>query len=206
MITILMPVYNGIEFIDQSVSSILCQKYQNWELIIGINGYNENSIQYQNATKFKCDKIKVLDLFTINNKATALNKMIDYAKYDWISLLDVDDKWKPEKLLKQIKYLDNYDVIGTKCKYFGNKRNIPKIPVGDLKDFNFKQYNPIINSSCLIKKEYCWWDSTSPAEDYELWLRLKEQNCSFYNVPEILVLHRIHGKSFFNSTEKNNLF
>ena len=59
MITILMPVYNGIEFIDQSVSSILCQKYQNWELIIGINGYNENSIQYQNATKFKCDKIKV---------------------------------------------------------------------------------------------------------------------------------------------------
>ena len=111
--------------------------------------------------------------------------MLDYAKYDWIALLDVDDKWKSDKLQKQVKYMDDYDVIGTKCKYFGNKR--------------------IINSSCLIRKELCSWDSTSPAEDYDLWLKLKKQNCRFFNHPDILVLHRIHGKSYFNSTQKNNL-
>ena len=205
MISILIPLYNGVEFIDQAVSSVLSQFYHEWELIIGINGYEENSEVYKQTRRFESDKIRVLDLYTIRNKAHALNKMLDYAKYDWIALLDVDDKWKSDKLQKQVKYMDDYDVIGTKCKYFGNKRNIPKMPVGDLKDFDFKTYNPIINSSCLIRKELCSWDSNSPAEDYDLWLKLKKQNCRFFNHPDILVLHRIHGKSFFNSTQKNNL-
>ena len=49
MISILMPIYNGIEFIEESVSSILQQTYANWELIIGINGHPENSSIYQIA-------------------------------------------------------------------------------------------------------------------------------------------------------------
>jgi len=43
MISILMPIYNGIEFIEESVSSILNQTYDQWELIIGVNGHPENS-------------------------------------------------------------------------------------------------------------------------------------------------------------------
>ena len=43
MISILMPIYNGIEFIDESVGSVLCQTFSEWELIIGINGLPENS-------------------------------------------------------------------------------------------------------------------------------------------------------------------
>ena len=38
-ITILMPIYNGIEFIEESVKSIIKQTYTEWELIIGINGH-----------------------------------------------------------------------------------------------------------------------------------------------------------------------
>ena len=43
MISILMPIYNGIEFINESVSSIILQTFGEWELIIGINGHPENS-------------------------------------------------------------------------------------------------------------------------------------------------------------------
>ena len=39
MISILMPIYNGIEYIGESVSSIIGQTYGNWELIIGVNGH-----------------------------------------------------------------------------------------------------------------------------------------------------------------------
>jgi glycosyltransferase involved in cell wall biosynthesis len=205
MISILIPIYNGIEFIDQAISSVFSQSYQEWEIIIGINGHEEKSEVYKNAKRFERDNIKVLDLYTISNKANALNKMLEYTTYDWIALLDVDDKWNSKKLEFQIPFMEKYDIIGTKCKYFGNKKNIPKIPEGDLKNFNFKEYNPIINSSCLVRKKLCWWNPTSPAEDYDLWLRLREKQHRFYNVPEILVLHRIHSKSFFNSTQKNNL-
>ena len=53
MITILMPIYNGIEFIDESVSSILKQTYDKWELLIGINGHPENSEVYKIAQKYE---------------------------------------------------------------------------------------------------------------------------------------------------------
>ena len=49
MISILMPIYNGIEFIDESVSSIMQQTYTEWELIIGVNGHPPNSEVFQKA-------------------------------------------------------------------------------------------------------------------------------------------------------------
>ena len=120
MISILIPIYNGIEFIDQAISSVFSQSYQEWEIIIGINGHEEKSEVYKNAKRFERDNIKVLDLYTISNKANALNKMLEYTTYDWIALLDVDDKWNSKKLEYQIPFMEKYDIIGTKCKYESN--------------------------------------------------------------------------------------
>lgn len=58
-ITILMPIYNGIEFIDESVNSIKNQNYKNWELLIGINGHSENSEVYKIAEQYKNEKINI---------------------------------------------------------------------------------------------------------------------------------------------------
>ena len=40
MISILMPVYNGIEYIDESVKSVISQTFKDWELLIGVNGHS----------------------------------------------------------------------------------------------------------------------------------------------------------------------
>lgn len=199
MITILMPIYNGIEFISESVNSVKQQTFEDWELIIGINGHLENSEVYQTAKKYENAKIFVYDLFDIKGKSNSLNKMLEYAKYDWIALLDVDDIWLPDKLKSQVDYMVNYDVIGTHCKYFGNLNGCPNIPFGDISKFDFFSYNPIINSSSLIRKESCYWENTK-LEDYDMWLRLWKQGKKFYNVNTIQVLHRIHKNSFFNTT------
>ena len=200
-----MPIYNGIEFIEESVSSILSQTFEKWELIIGINGHPPNSEIYKTAYGFQDiypDKIKVLDFYHLQGKSTTLNAMIPYCKYDYVALLDVDDIWIPNKLEIQSGYLDKYDVIGTKCVYFGNLNgNIPDIPIGDLSNVNFLSGNPIINSSVLIRKEYCYWEENG-IEDYELWLRLKSQGRTFFNCSDVLVRHRIHSNSAFNSTGK----
>ncbi len=110
MISILMPIYNGIEFLKESLPTILYQTYKNWELIIGINGHPKNSFVFQEAKKYENERIKVLDLYTIKGKSEALNEMLKYTKYNWIALLDVDDKWLPKKLESQIKFITNYDV------------------------------------------------------------------------------------------------
>ena len=200
-----MPIYNGIEFIGESVPTILYQTYKEWELIIGINGHPKDSDVYKEAKKWeeKDERIKVYDFYEIKGKSEALNEMIKYCKYDWVSLLDVDDKWLPKKLEGQERFMYSNDVIGTQCKYFGDLNTSPNIPIGDLSNFNFFNYNPIINSSCLLKKELCKWDGSLNLEDYDLWLKLWKEGKKFYNVNEILVLHRIHNDSAFNAKGNN---
>ena len=195
-----MPIYNGVEYIDESVSSILAQTYTDWELIIGVNGHDPMSIVYLIAKKYeKRGNIRVLDLHNVRGKSNALNEMMKYCKYDYVALLDVDDIWEPSKLQAQSEYMNRYDVIGTNCVYFGNRNLVPKLPLGDLKSFDFFEYNPVINSSVIIRKELCWWDPRFEVEDYELWLRLWSQGKRFMNVNAILVKHRIHSASAFNS-------
>jgi teichuronic acid biosynthesis glycosyltransferase TuaG len=208
MISILMPIYNGIEFIDESVTSILNQTYNEWELLIGINGHTQNSNVYQIAKDYenKCNKIKVFDFYNIKGKSNTLNEMVKSCKYDYIAILDVDDIWLSHKLQIQSIALNSYDVIGSKCVWFGDRSGIiPVIPVGNISNYNFTLVNPIINSSSLIKKELCYWNNNLDGiEDYDLWLRLWKNNNTFFNFKEILVKHRIHNDSAFNSKGNNN--
>lgn len=195
-----MPIYNGIEFINESVESIKNQTYQEWELIIGINGHPINSDVYYIAKTYENEKIKVVQ-FTPKGKSNTLNQMLGYSKYNYIALLDVDDIWYPYKLQYQMPFIKEYDIVGTQCVYIGDLTNSPTIPYYDLENFDMK-YNPIINSSVIIKKELCYWEDNI-VEDYELWLRLKKQHKKMYNCPDILVQHRIHEKSAYNSTRQN---
>lgn len=201
-----MPIYNGINFIDESVSSVIRQTYGDWELLIGINGHPENSEVFKIAKMYENNesRIKVYDFYNIKGKSNTLNELIKYCKNNNIALLDVDDIWHNKKLETQVKFLDKYDVVGSNCVWFGDIENIvPKIPVNDFSNFNFAQVNPIINSSAIIKKKLCCWNENG-IEDYDLWIRLRKLNKKFYNCPEILVKHRIHKGSAFNSKGNND--
>ena len=201
MISIFIPVKNGLEFLQESVQSILDQTYQEWELIIGVNG---NPDIFEQANEYANDKIRVYDLGifeNLNGKSVALNKLLVYAKYEYIALLDVDDVWLPNKLELQVPYIDKYDVVGTQCIYFGDSSISPSIPLGDITSYNFLLCNPVINSSVIIRKSLCYWNTTIGVEDYELWLRLKAGQKTFFNCPEILVKHRIHKNSAFNNSQ-----
>ena len=201
MISILIPIYNGIEFLNEAIESVLNQTFNEWEVIIGVNGHPPNSDVFKTAKTFESEKVKVFDLMNVKGKPNALNKMLEYCNYNWISLLDVDDKWLPDKLEMQIPYMKDFDIIGTRCKYFEGGNVSPPLPVGDISTFNFFLVNPIINSSCLLKKELCYWDPKNNfLNDYDLWLLLRKQNKKFFNVNKICVLHRIHAESAFNNS------
>jgi len=208
MISILIPVYNGIEFIDDSVGSVLNQTYTGWELIIGVNGHPENSEVYQRALHYESDKIKVLDFHQIKGKSNALNEMVKHCSYDHIAILDVDDVWHENKLETQLPFISDYDVVGSQCIYFGDDREgtVPTIPTSDISNYDFFRGNPVINSSAIIRKELCQWDSKfDGVEDYDLWLTLRAKNKRFYNCAQVHVKHRLHPESAFNAKGNNNL-
>jgi teichuronic acid biosynthesis glycosyltransferase TuaG len=212
MFSILMPIYNGIEFIRDSIPSILAQTNPLWELLIGINGHPPNSLVYQEVAAYLVSlqepRIKLFDFPESIGKPATLNKMVPKCQYPYVAILDVDDIWLPNKLKLQLPFCKNdkkYDVVGAKCVYFGDLNNIvPATPTGDLSTFNFLENNPMINSSALIRKELAKWDESSFVEDYELWLRLWSQGRTFYNCDEVLVKHRIHRSSAFNARGNHN--
>jgi glycosyltransferase involved in cell wall biosynthesis len=211
MVSILMPIYNGVYFMQESISSILAQTQTEWELIVGINGYPALSNVFLTAEAYICSlnepRIRLLDFPECKGKAATLNQMVPLCKYPYVALLDVDDIWLPTKLEVQWPFLEQkYDVIGTKCVYFGEMNNIiPAIPTGNLSSFNFLQVNPVINSSSVIRKELAQWDGAwDGVEDYHLWLRLWREDRRFYNCPDVLVKHRIHKTSAFNAKGNHN--
>ena len=151
-----MPIYNGIEFINDSITSIITQTFDDWELIIGINGHPENSDIFKTAKLYELTdpRIKVYDLLNIKGKSNALNKMVGLCKYNYIALLDVDDIWYYKKLEIQSKFINEYDVVGSNCIWFGDINNIvPKIPLYDISNFKNSGHGRLFFSAYSLWNE-----------------------------------------------------
>jgi len=211
-VTLLMAVYNGVEFFEESLKSVISQTYKDWELLIGINGHERHSDTEKLITSIIKKHVPVAQKNQIKvtwtpepGKSKVLNKMVPLARYPKIGILDVDDLFMPNKLEKQMSLTEKYDVVGTQCYYMYDSVKstfMPEIPYGPVTRF---VPNPIINSSVVMSKELAHWDTKieNGTEDYDLWLNLNSQGVLFYNVQEPLIYHRIHQKSHFN-TGKNS--
>lgn len=210
MISILLATYNGQSFIQQSIDSILNQTFKDFELLIGFNGTTDNSKNI--VAEYDDSRIKVFDYGDDKGKAKTLNKLIKEAQFDWIAIQDDDDIWFPTKLENQVKFLEDFDVIGTQIQYIDKNSNIIGGVYLEINDRNIKQKslsgnNQIANSSSIIRKKAVeeingWDESLFGVEDYDLWLKLIRKDYKFKNLNEVLVLHRLHSNSNFNNTSR----
>jgi len=105
LVSVIMPSYNTADYISDSIKSVQNQTYENWELIIVddcstdatekvVNSFNDSRIRF-----FKNEKN--------SGAAVSRNKALREAKGKWIAFLDSDDLWMPEKLEKQIKFMND---------------------------------------------------------------------------------------------------
>lgn len=209
-VSVLIPLYNGIELLEETLDSVKKQTYANWTIHIGVNGWEPNSEVFQAASRFISPQIYVYDLHECKGKPATLNALINKTSDDWVALLDADDLWHPEKLELQVRFQQanpQFDVIGTGAKYFGDRDGSPRIPTGDITNEDFWKVNPLLHSSILIRRNAAVWNPDNRIlEDYELWLRLRYQKrLRIFNVPYPLLFHRIHVKSHFNGNNSQAL-
>ena len=203
-VSILMPLYNGSEFLSESIPSVIAQTHQKWELLVAINGHDEKSAAeiIKKLKSFKDNRIKYM-ICPAKGKTKALNRAVQFAKYKLICLLDVDDLWLPTKLEEQLAVIDKYDVVGTDIEYFGEKSGSPNLFLGRLSRQMFSWQNSIISSTVMMKKsDSCWKKEHDGLEDFHLWIDLLQKGKTFYNVPKVLANHRIHQASYFNNKNK----
>lgn len=211
LISILAPLYNGIEFLEECVTSIISQTYPHWKLYICINGHGETggnvAIQARELAK-KDERIQVIVQGPpLTGKVESLNQMMKEITTEWVALIDCDDKWEPTKLERQVEVIlkegEQVDVIGTHCHIFGDWNIPPVLPEGYIHPSVLEQYNPVVNSSSLIRRKWCFWEYNEineyAIEDYYLWMRVCLEGGRLYNVPEKLTWHRVYATSAFNS-------
>jgi len=207
MVSILLATYNGEKFIKESIDSILKQTFTEWELLIGFNGTTDNSKNIVN--EYNDSMIRIFDYDNDKGKAKTLNKLLLNVKYNWIALQDDDDVWLEKKLEEQLKYTNDYDIIGTKISYIDENRDFrgePNLSTNheDIVKRSLAGDNQIANTSAIFRKidalEINGWDtSIDGIEDFDFWLRLIKNNKKTINLSEKLVLHRIHSNSNFNN-------
>lgn len=105
LVSIIMPSYNTGKFIKHTIESVLAQSYATWELIIVDDCSPDNTDEV--VKPFLSDqRIKYLKNEKNSGAAVSRNRALREAKGKWVAFLDSDDLWKPEKLEKQIGFME----------------------------------------------------------------------------------------------------
>lgn len=134
LVSVIMPSFNTARFIPESIKSVQSQSYKNWELII-IDDCSSDNTDDVIQPFLSDDRIRYLKNEKNNGAAVSRNRALREAKGKWIAFLDSDDLWMPEKLEKQIRFMEkndyhysytNYAEIDTKDKRNGVSVTGPK--------------------------------------------------------------------------------
>lgn len=105
MVSIIMPSYNSSEYIARSIDSIINQSYTNWELLITDDCSTDNTCEIVERYVAIDSRIRLFVLDENKGAGVARNNSIKESKGQFISFCDSDDKWKPEKLEKQLNFM-----------------------------------------------------------------------------------------------------
>ena len=204
LVSIIMPSYNTSQYIAETIQSVIDQSYQNWELII-VDDCSTDNTDYV-VSKINDQRITFLKNKKNSGAAVSRNRALREAKGKWIAFLDSDDLWKPDKLEKQIQFMN-------KNNYSFSYTNYVEIDV-DGNETGVKVTGPKkITKTGMFN--YCWpgcltvmYDASKIGliqiydikknNDYAMWLKVC-QKADCYLLDEYLAKYR-KGRSGSIST------
>lgn len=203
-ISILLPVYNAGKFLRVALNSILKQTYSNFELIIVNDASTDDSLSILKTFANKDARIRLFTNTTNQGISYSLNRALRYAKADFIARMDADDIMFPDRLEKQLSYLQLHPyvvVVGGQCQvinYRGRVTGQKLFPVRheDIYQLAFNraplQHPAIMVNRALLPKNFSWYQTNYiPAEDLELFFRLFKYG-RFANLPDFVLKYRRH--------------
>jgi glycosyltransferase involved in cell wall biosynthesis len=212
-VSVLMCVYNGMPYLEQSVMSILDQTFQDFEFVI-INDGSTDTTQ-QTLEKFTDPRIR---LVTQDNTGLtkALNEGIKLCRGEFIARIDADDLSMPQRLEKQLAFLEKNSevgILGAAYIEIDDKGNILFKKTCHLEDNQLRKilikYNPFCHTSIMIRKSIfekigLYDESFTYAQDYELWFRVAKYY-KLANLSQFLSKRRIRKESISFTFESQQL-
>lgn len=208
-VSVLMCVYNtDIDYLKESIESILSQTYKEFEFIIVDDGSNVADVKkILKEYEKKDNRIKLFANQTNIGLTKSLNVGLKHCSGKYIVRMDSDDVSEPNRLSRQFEYMEQnpeIDVLGTQVRNFG----IEKIYLPPFKNYMdnpdvfkvkmlFNNLGPrhpsvIIRNAFLQKNNIQYREEIKKAQDYALWMDCIIKNGKIACMEDVLLNYRIH--------------
>ena len=206
LISIIVPVYNVENFIVETMDSVLAQTYHNWELLLVEDCSSDNTVTLirQYMEKTGDPRIRLIRQPSNMGAARARNKGLKEANGRYISYLDADDLWVPEKLEKELAFMKEKDAVFAFTGYeFADEtgKGMGKV-VHVPEKLTYKQAlsnTTIFTTTVMFDLEKLPREQLEmpvmKSEDTALWFRVLRSGVTAYGLDENLVKYRRAGKS-----------
>lgn len=213
-VTVIIPVYNGMPFLPETVDSVLQQTYENFQLLIVDDGSTDESFKYlQSLTDSRIEVRQQRNL----GYGNTLNQAIESVDSDFIALLDQDDIALPTRLQEQLDFLSShqeYDFVASYISMISSTGKKLECHVTNdeelISDYSSDKYEVICPSTMSFRrKAFLELDgfrpSLYPGDDYDILLRI-EENFKMAVINKPLVKYRVHvGSATFKKFHESEL-
>jgi glycosyltransferase involved in cell wall biosynthesis len=205
-VSVIIPTYQRAHLVSQAIESVLAQTYSDYEIIVVNNGSTDNTTEV--LSQFG-NKIRVIHIQENKGSSFARNLGMNASNGRYLAFLDDDDLWLPNKLEKQIPYLDSHSNIGliySNVFFFDEKGLETQSFAQKLNIHTFEQswsmfirfpipfVTAVMRRECL--NEVGGFDQTTlPCDDYDLCMRIVEKY-PVYFLNEVLAYYRLSPDSY----------
>ena len=210
-ISLIMSVYNGEDYLNEAIDSVLNQTFKEFELIIINDCSTDKTPEILKSFEEKDERVKVHTNEVNLRLPSSLNKAISFAKGKYIARMDADDICLPERLEKQYKFMEkNQNVALSSCRFMTLKNGVISSGGcgGKCDNESVKALllvtNPILHPGIIAKADAIrglLYDKTfTCTEDMELWTRFVMAGYDVEIMPEYLMIYRLHDKQITDTT------
>lgn len=205
-VSIIMPCFNGMKYLEDAVESIRGQTFTEWELLIIDNNSTDSSLALIQAMALDDSRIVALQCIE-PGAANARNVGIEKARGRYIAFLDCDDVWLPEKLQRQIHAMMSCGAVFCWSSY--RVINAVGKPIRDQLADQSINYESLMTKRSVIGCLTVIYDSKRLGklympnirmrQDYALWSKIirlaNERHFSVVGIRDILACYRVHDEA-----------
>ncbi len=209
-LAVILPAYNAENFIAECLESLLNQTFSDFCILVVNDASTDNTGKILETYAAKDARLRIYH-FSENQGEPAVMQfamdMLNYMNVEYVARMDADDICVPHRFEKQVQYLDEHpeiDILGSNALLFNNGQTdkTTKVSTLPLLDKDIKAHfslarDNIINPSSMwrhssIKDLPINYAQTATAPDFHMWVQCALHKKTFANLPEPLLLYRIH--------------
>lgn len=199
-VSIITPCYNSANFIADTITSVIEQRFMDWELIVIDDCSTDDSIRIIQEFVQKDSRVNLVKLSRNSGVSAARNSGINVARGRYIAFLDSDDIWHPCKLDRQLSFMKRgghvftfsaYEKVDENGKIFGHIGVPNRVSYRDLLKTNYIGCLTVMYDSRFFGKVIM--PESTKREDLVTWLQLLKVAEFAYGMNEMLAQYRVHS-------------